>query len=60
MILNSYEDKKIDINHRLDEYFPKSISTKPKNARAKVTTTGQTNSYNNFFQIYNIDNQYSF
>ena len=35
MILNSYEDKKIDINLPSNEYFPKSISTKPKNDQGK-------------------------
>ena len=33
---------KIDINLPSNEYFPKSITTKPKNDRAKVTATGQT------------------
>ena len=35
MILNPYEDKKIDINLPSNEYFPKSISTKPKNDQGK-------------------------
>ena len=35
MIPNPYEDKKIDINHRSNEYFPKSINTKPKNDQGK-------------------------
>ena len=39
MILNSYEDKKIDINHRSNKYFPKRISLKM--TREKVTATGK-------------------
>ena len=35
MILNPYEDKKIDKNLPSNEYFPKSISTKPKNDQGK-------------------------
>ena len=35
MILNPYDDKKIDINLPSDEYFPKSINTKPKNDQGK-------------------------
>ena len=35
MILNSYEDKKIDINLPSIEYFPKSIKTKPKSDQGK-------------------------
>ena len=35
MILNPCEDEKIDINLPLNEYFPKSISTKPKNDQGK-------------------------
>ena len=35
MNLNSYEDKKIDKNLSSNEYFPKSISTKPKNDQGK-------------------------
>ena len=34
---------KININPSSNEYFPKSINTKPKTTRAKVTATGQTN-----------------
>ena len=35
MILNSYEDKKIDINLPSIEYFLKSISIKAKNDQGK-------------------------
>ena len=35
MILNPYEDKKIDKNLPSNEYFPKSINTKPKNDQGK-------------------------
>ena len=35
MILNSYEDKKIDVNLPSNKYFPKSISTKHKNDQGK-------------------------
>jgi len=35
IILNPYEDKEIDINHRSNEYFPKSINTKPINVQGK-------------------------
>ena len=35
MILNLYEDKKIDVNLPSNEYFPKSVVTKPKNDQGK-------------------------
>ena len=34
-MLNSYEDKKMDINLPSNECFPKSINTKPENNQGK-------------------------
>ena len=47
---------KIDINHRSNEYFPKSTNTKPKN----ITATGQTDKQRNKqrdIENYNIDDR---
>ena len=57
-MLNPYEEKKIDINLSSNEYFPKSMNTKPKNYQGKSYSdwTDKETDKETDIENYNIDN----